>query len=81
MMSAPNLIQHISHTRAPLLSRRMCAEQPPLLLPARRQRSLQSFQHQRRISPSGQDRLDDVRRQQREPQDLFGLERLSRHRL
>jgi hypothetical protein len=39
------------------------AEQAPLLLPARRQRSLQLLQHERLIGPAHQDRLDDVGRQ------------------
>jgi hypothetical protein len=44
-------------------------EQLLLLLPARWQRLFQLLQHQRLIGTARQDRLDDVRSQQREPQD------------
>ena len=42
---------------------------PPLLLPPHRQRPLQPLQHHPLIRPAAEDRLDDVRRQQRQPQD------------
>ena len=40
-----------------------------LLLPRHRQWPLQPFQHHPLVRPAAEDRLDDVRRQQRQPQD------------
>ena len=40
-------------------------ERPALLHPARRQRALQLFQHQRLFRSAREDRLDDVGREQR----------------
>jgi hypothetical protein len=40
-----------------------------LLRPARRQRSFQLLQHQRLIRPRSENRLEDIRRQQRQLQD------------
>ena len=42
---------------------------PPLLLPPHLQRPLQLLQHHPLIRPPAEDRLDEVRRQQREAQD------------
>ena len=42
---------------------------PPLLHPPHRQRPLQPLQHHPLVRPPAEDRLDDVRRQQRQPQD------------
>jgi hypothetical protein len=42
---------------------------PPLLLATRRQRPLQLVQNHALIRPSRKNRLDDVGRQQRQPQD------------
>jgi len=50
-----------------------CSRDPhelPDLLPARRWRPLQLIQHQRADPSPLEDPLDDVRRQQRQPQDL-----------
>src|SRR5918995_6620573 len=59
----------------------LCRELPPygclagtqerqtLLLPARRQRTLQLLQYQRLIRRASDDRLHDLGRQQRQPQD------------
>jgi hypothetical protein len=44
-------------------------ERQTLLLPARRQRPLQLLQHQRLVRTSREDLIDDVERQQRQPQD------------
>ena len=55
--------------RSSAVARTADPEHPPLLLPARWQRLLQLLQHQPLIRSSPEDRLNDIRRQQREPQD------------
>jgi hypothetical protein len=45
------------------------AELLPLLIPICRQRPLQLLQHQRLVCLPREDRLHEVRRQQRQPQD------------
>jgi hypothetical protein len=44
-------------------------EQPPLLLPTRRQRPLELLQHERLIGPAPQNHLHDVGREQGQPKD------------
>ncbi len=43
-------------------------EKGALLLPHHRQRPLQPLQHHPLVRPPAEDRLNDVRRQQRQPQ-------------
>jgi hypothetical protein len=69
MVSAPTSFSTSRTLGRPLLSRRMCAEQPPLLLPAGRQWPLQPFKHQPRIRASRENPVHDVGCQQPQPQD------------
>ena len=58
------------HTRTGSRPRRLRKlRMSPLLLPVRWQRPLQPLQQQRLTGPPGQDRLHDVRRPRRKPQD------------
>ena len=59
--------------RAVCGDRRRAAQSRSLLLPPHRQRPLQPLQHHPLVRPPAEDRLDDVRRQQRQPQDAADI--------